>query len=79
MIDTISLDKIYVRLFDDNGVVNPYKMENTPHYKLLTENSNEYAEFLIISFVSIACALAISKVTGLNINATAGATFTLPK
>jgi hypothetical protein len=45
MIDTISLDKIYIRLFDDNGIVNPYKMENTPHYKLLTENSNEYAEY----------------------------------
>ena len=42
MIETVNIDDIRIRLFDENQVINPYKIENTPHYKLLCGNRKEY-------------------------------------
>tara|TARA_R100001377_G_C3192413_1_gene111145 strand:- start:241 stop:1239 length:999 start_codon:yes stop_codon:yes gene_type:complete len=42
MIETVNIDDIMIRLFDEDQVINPFKIENTPHYKLLCGDRTEY-------------------------------------
>ena len=42
MIETVNIDDIRIRLFDEDQVINPYKIENTPHYKLLCGDRKDY-------------------------------------
>ena len=42
MIQKIKLDDIRIRLFDENQTIIPYKIENTPHYKLLNGDRKPY-------------------------------------
>ena len=45
MIEEINIDKIYFRLFDDNGFDHPTKIENSPVYNVLCENKDFYNEY----------------------------------
>ena len=45
MIENIKIDDIKIRLFDENQIINPYKIENTPHYKLLCGDRKPYDEY----------------------------------
>ena len=48
MIQKVRLDDIRIRLFDENQTVIPHKIENTPHYKLLSGDRKPY-DYLINS------------------------------
>jgi|TARA_Y100000310_G_scaffold231004_1_gene233533 hypothetical protein len=45
MIEEINIDKIYFRLFDDNGFDHPTKIENSPVYNVLCGNKDFYNEY----------------------------------
>ena len=45
MIKEIEIDKIYFRLFDDNGFDNPTKIDNSPVYNAICGNSKPYDEY----------------------------------
>ena len=45
MIQKIKLDDIRIRLFDKNQIINPHKIENTPHYKLLCGDRKPYDKY----------------------------------
>ena len=45
MIKEIEIDKIYLRLFDEEGVNNPTKIENSPVYNAICGNSKPYDEY----------------------------------
>lgn len=42
MIQEIEIDNIQIRLFDENQVIVPHKIENTPHFKALKGESSYY-------------------------------------
>jgi hypothetical protein len=42
VIETVNIDDIRIRLFDNEQIINPYKIENTPHYKLLCGDRQDY-------------------------------------
>tara|TARA_B100000315_G_scaffold65473_1_gene59432 strand:- start:3086 stop:4096 length:1011 start_codon:yes stop_codon:yes gene_type:complete len=46
MIKTINIDDIVLRLFNENGVVYPCHIENSPHYKLLCGEREPYDEYV---------------------------------
>ena len=35
MIKTVNINNIKIRLFNENKIIIPYKIENTPHFKAL--------------------------------------------
>jgi len=41
----IDLDKVYFRLFDDQGNIHPVKIENSPVYKVLQGDTKPYDEY----------------------------------
>ena len=45
MIKEIEIDKVKLRLFDDAGVIHPYLIENSPHYKLLCGDKDSYQKY----------------------------------
>ena len=45
MIKEIEIDKIYLRLFDEEGVNNPTKIENSPVYNAICGKSKPYDEY----------------------------------
>ena len=45
MIQNIKIDDIKIRLFDENQIINPHKIENTPHYKLLCGDKILYDKY----------------------------------
>ena len=45
MIKEIEIDKIYFRLFDDDGFDNPTKIENSPVYNAICGNHEPYTEY----------------------------------
>ena len=45
MIKEIEIDKIYFRLFDENGVDHPTKIENSPVYNAICGNTEPYKKY----------------------------------
>ena len=45
MVKEIEIDKIYFRMFDENGVINPTKIEESPVYNAICGNSQPYTEY----------------------------------
>lgn len=45
MIQTVNIDLIKIRLFNENKVIVPYKIENTPHFKALNGDTSYYNEY----------------------------------
>ncbi len=45
MIKEIEIDKIYFRLFDENGFDNPTKIENSPVYNAICGNHEPYTQY----------------------------------
>jgi len=46
MIKIININDIVLRLFNENGVVYPCHIENSPHYKLLCGEREPYDEYV---------------------------------
>jgi len=45
MVKEIDINKIYFRLFDENGVIHPTRIENSPVYKVVCGNEEPYTEY----------------------------------
>ena len=45
MIKEIEIDEIYFRLFDDEGIIHPTKIENSPVYNAVCGNIEPYVEY----------------------------------
>ncbi len=45
MIKEIDIDKIYFRLFDEDGMINPTKIEKSPVYNAICGNPQSYTEY----------------------------------
>tara|TARA_B110000438_G_C15691501_1_gene596971 strand:- start:481 stop:708 length:228 start_codon:yes stop_codon:yes gene_type:complete len=41
----IEIDEIYFRLFDDEGIIHPTKIENSPVYNAVCGNIEPYVEY----------------------------------
>ena len=45
MIKTLKINNIKIRLFNENKIIIPYKIENTPHFKALNGDFKPYDEY----------------------------------